>query len=84
MSAVARPKLLRKGVDYDLVNISLLGYDPVTGRSFEQCNAEWNAQLKAVEQRMARARWWQLRQKFRNRWDLMVLERRQGMQGMQP
>jgi hypothetical protein len=69
---------LKRG-EYDLVNICVLGHDPVTGRSFKECNAEWNVWLEEVQRRVAARKWWQLRQYFRNNFKLGVLRQRQGM-----
>lgn len=69
---------LRTG-EYDLVNISLIGHDPITGRSFEECHAEWKAMLDAVLERDKRRRWWDLAERFRvARW-AWILTVRQGM-----
>lgn len=70
---------LRKGIDYDLVNISVIGFDPVTGRSFQECHAEWRRELDAVQARIEKMRWWNLLEQFRTRRDLLILNQRQGM-----
>lgn len=69
---------LKKG-EYDLVNISLIGVDPVTGRTFEECQAEWQAWLNAVERDVLSCRWWQLKRRFNNAVNIARLRVRQGM-----
>lgn len=71
-------KRLRKG-EYDLVNISLIGFDPNTGRSFEDCWAEWETERNALFARLEKARWWQAIEKFRCRWGIAILSQRLGM-----
>jgi hypothetical protein len=72
---------LRKGIDYDLVNISLLGVDPVSGRSFDECHKEWAAALGRVQERANRLRWWDLPERLRIARKLFILTQRQGLQG---
>jgi hypothetical protein len=67
--------------EYDLVNISLLGYDPNTGRSYEECHAEFEVWRKELEERVAKRRWWQVIQYFRNNYTASILVERLGMQG---
>lgn len=71
-------KMIRKG-EYDLVNISLIGFDPVTGRSYDECHAEWRAEFEKLQQRTAKLRWWQLIENIRCRWRTVVLTERLGM-----
>lgn len=54
---------IRKG-EYDLVNISLVGFDPITGKSYAECSAEWRATLDEVEKEAKAVRWWQLRARW--------------------
>lgn len=75
-------KPLRKGIDYDLVNISLIGHDPVTGRSFEECMTEWEAERDDLIARVDRMRWWHLREQVRVRYAVWVLRQREGMHGI--
>jgi hypothetical protein len=49
---------IRKG-EYDLVNISLIGHDPTTGRSYEECHAEWKGELDKLAAEEKTIRWWQ-------------------------
>lgn len=72
-------KRLRKGIDYDLVNISLIGFDPVTGRSYKECQDEWDAEMAKLKERIANVRWWQLREQIAIRWRLLIMLERQGM-----
>lgn len=53
-----------KAGEYDLANISLIGHDPVTGRSFAECDAEWKAELEKLKARAAARRWWQIAEYF--------------------
>jgi hypothetical protein len=69
---------LRKG-EYDLANISLIGFDPNTGRSFDDCWAEWAAERDRIIARLDQARWWQLIEQFRCRWQIAILAQRLGM-----
>ena len=71
---------LRRG-EYDLANISLIGFDPNTGRSFDDCWAEWEAERNAVFARLERTRWWQVAEKVRCRWRLAILSQRLGISG---
>lgn len=72
---------LRKGIDYDLVNISLIGFDPITGRSYDECHDEWTAALLRLQKRVDRLRWWDLPERFRIVRQGLILEQRQGLQG---
>lgn len=54
---------IQKG-EYDLVNISLLGRDPITGKSYDDCHAEWRATLEKVEAEFKAVRWWQFRRRY--------------------
>jgi hypothetical protein len=72
---------LRRGIDYDLVNISGIGHDPVTGRTYEECKAEWDEWMNEVEARVLSTPWWNLKQYWRNWWDIAILRQRQGMGG---
>ncbi len=68
---------LKKG-QYDLVNISLIGYDPETGRSFAECSADLKAAGDAVVKDAEGMRWWHLFRQFRLRLNLIRLYERQG------
>jgi len=69
---------LRKG-EYDLANISLIGHDPVTGRSFDACMAEWRGAAAANDAAFAALRWWQVWRYLRLRWRAVVLVERMGV-----
>jgi hypothetical protein len=71
---------LRVGIDYDLVNISLIGHDPVTGRSYEECQDEWDRARDDLLARIEKLRWWQLTDRFRLVRQCAVLRQRLGMQ----
>ena len=73
-------KPLKRG-EYDLVNISLVGHDPVTGRTFKECNAEWRVWMDEVEAGWKLLRWWQLRQRLRLGRYTAILGQRMGMGG---
>ena len=68
---------LQRG-QYDLVNISLIGQDPITGRSYEACSAELNAAATTVAAQAEGLRWWHLYRQFRLRVNLVRLYQRQG------
>ena len=70
-------KMIRRG-EYDLANIAVLGHDPNTGRSYAECHAEWRVAAAALEKRMERVRWWQIVERARIRWQLIVLTARLG------
>ena len=70
-------KMIRKG-EYDLVAISLIGHDPITGRSYDECHREWLAARLDLEARVERVRWWQIVERARIRWQLIVLTARLG------
>jgi hypothetical protein len=70
-------KPLRKG-EYDLANISLLGRDPVTGRSFAECDAEWRAALEKLKARHKARRWWDLVEMFRINRQAAIMAQRLG------
>lgn len=68
---------LRKG-EYDIANISLIGYDPVTGRSYEECHREWKCELDKLKERAARRRWWQLIEWFAINRQIAIMQQRLG------
>lgn len=74
-------KPLRAGVDFDLVNISLIGIDPVTGRTFDECHAEWKEMWEFVMKEVDNTSWWNLKRRWRNVKLIQILAARQGMQG---
>lgn len=57
MSKYLRP--IRKG-EYDLINISLIGYDPNTLKSYDECHAAWKEQTEVVKKAAANVRWWDI------------------------
>lgn len=70
-------KMIRKG-EYDLVNISLIGHDPLTGRTYEQCQDEWDAECDRVLEAWKALRWWNVVQNIKLRWAIAVLHARRG------
>lgn len=73
-------RALRPG-EYDLVNINLIGYDPVTGRSYEECQDEWDAALKKLAERQSKCRRWNFVERFRVARQVAIMEQRMGMYG---
>jgi hypothetical protein len=71
-------KMLRKG-EYDMVNISLIGHDPITGRSFEECHAEWKAERDCAIAEWNALPWWRVIRNIQLRWKFVVLSERYGM-----
>lgn len=74
-------KPLARG-EYDLVNISLVGFDPVTKRSYEECHAEWDVWRDELMQLVDNRRWWQIIRYFKNNDRAWVLSQRLGMSGI--
>ena len=70
---------LQPGVEYDLVNISLIGRDPVTGRTYDECYLEWSEWMEELRRDSLALRWWQLRRRVRVVRAAMILEQRLGM-----
>lgn len=52
-------KFIRKG-EYDLVNISLIGYDPNSGESYESCHQRWHDALEEITEIGERVKWWDI------------------------
>lgn len=71
--------MIRRG-EFDLVNMSLLGHDPITGRTYQECHSEWKAAFDYLQWRMHRTQWWQVWLVVANRWQLLNLSLRMGMQ----
>ncbi len=69
--------MIRKG-EYDLVNMSFIGFDPNTGRSFDDCYAEWEAEKARVLDEWESLRWWQVIKNIRLRWQMVCLIERRG------
>jgi hypothetical protein len=64
--------------EFDLANISLIGHDHVTGRSFAECDAEWRAALEKLKARDGARRWWQFWEWFAVRRQTAILTQRLG------
>lgn len=64
MAATSRYLTPIKKGEYDLVNISIIGHDPTTGRSLEECHTEWRAELDKLIEEIKTIRWWQLRRRW--------------------
>lgn len=71
-------KMIRKG-EFDLVNISLIGHDPNTGKSYEQCQDEWDAERDRVFREWDALRWWQWIRNLRLRWQMVCLIEKRGI-----
>lgn len=71
-------KMIRKG-EYDLVNISLIGFDPNTGKSYEQCQSEWDAERVRIISEWDSLPWWKLWTNLRLRWEIAALTAKLGM-----
>lgn len=71
-------KFLAAG-EYDLVNISLIGYDPITGRTYDECQDEWDEWRGELLARVTKRRWWQIVAHFRNVYRFAILRQRLGM-----
>lgn len=69
--------MIRKG-EYDLVNISLIGHDPITGRAYEQCQDEWDAERDRVMNEWNALPWWKIWRNIRLRWQMVSLISRRG------
>lgn len=54
---------LRKG-EFDLANISTIGYDPITKRPYAECHAEWQQHFEKLTARVNALRWWNLKERF--------------------
>lgn len=76
--AVVVLPMIRKG-EYDLANISLLGSCPVTGRTYEECRAEWSAAHDYLVWRIQQTRWWQVWRIWDNRKQTLNLYLRLGL-----
>ncbi len=71
-------KPLQKG-EYDLVNIAALGFDPVTGRSYQECHDEWKVEVDKVIAEGDALRWWQLWKRIKVARKVAILHQRFGM-----
>lgn len=68
-----------KAGEYDLVNISLIGHDPITKRSYKECCAEWDAANTDLMARFKKLRWWNLPERFRLAREVAILRQRLGI-----
>lgn len=55
---------IRRG-EYDLANISLVGADPITGLSFDACQAEWDRARSWLLREFDGLRWWQIVRRYK-------------------
>ena len=65
--------------EYDLANISLIGFDPNNGRTYEECHEEFEGWRKELEGRIANRPWWRIDQWLRNNHKAAILTERLGM-----
>jgi hypothetical protein len=65
--------------EYDLVNISLLGFDPTTGKPYQECHDEWSAAREALEAEQKTLRWWEVGRHLAYRLKLAALTSHFGM-----
>ena len=70
-------KMIRKG-EYDLVNISLIGHDPNTGKSYEACQDEWDAERDRILAEWEALPWWKVWSNLRLRWEIAALYSKRG------
>ena len=68
-----------KSGEYDLANISIIGYDPITGRSFDECADEWDAAAARVTLEADSLRWWQIIRRIKIARKIHILQQRQGL-----
>lgn len=73
-------KMIRKG-EYDLANISLIGHDPNTGRSFEECYAEWEAEREKILAEWDALPWSKFWRNIYLRWQIAALVSKHGGYG---
>lgn len=52
-----------KAGEYDLVNISLVGFDPNTGETYEACHTAWKAALDAAIVEDDATPWWRFKER---------------------
>lgn len=71
-------KMIQKG-EYDLVNISLIGFDPNTGKSYEECQDEFDAERARILKEWGDVRWWQIVRSIRLRWQIACLVEKLGV-----
>ncbi len=69
---------IRKG-EYDMVNMSLVNHDPVSGRPYDEMHAEWQVQVDAVTAEWDKLRWWDLKTRLRLRRYTFALHTHLGM-----
>jgi hypothetical protein len=70
-------RMIRKG-EYDLVNISLIGCDPNTGKTYEQCQDEWDAERDRIVAAWDSLPWWNIWRNMTLRWEIAALYSKRG------
>jgi hypothetical protein len=69
---------LRAG-EHDLANVYLLGHEPLTGRDYTACRAEFDAAYRAVTRQNAAVPSWNIPARIRRWWNIRALDRREGI-----
>jgi len=69
---------IRKG-EYDIANVSIIGYDPTDGRAYEDCHAEWQREFDRVRAARETTPRWNLAAKLRLRFQVAALSTHLGM-----
>lgn len=69
---------IRRG-EYDIANVSIIGYDPTDGRPYEECHAEWQREFDRVQEALRTGSRWNLRARLRYRFQIAALATHLGM-----
>jgi len=69
---------IRKG-EYDIANVSIIGYDPTDGRAYEDCHAEWQREFDRVRAARETTPRWNLAARLRLRFQVAALSTHLGM-----
>ena len=71
-------RFIRRG-EYDLVNVSLIGFDPNTGQPYDSFHDDYSAALNALVAEWDRLRWWQLLKNWKLRVATAALKSHEGL-----
>ena len=77
LSEIARTGVQPEGTYRSGQNVR--SFDPVTGRSYEECADEWTAEMAKLTERVNCMRWWHLREQIAVRRQLWIMAVRLGM-----
>jgi len=69
---------IRRG-EYDIANVSIIGYDPTDGRRYEECHAEWQREFDRVQKARRTVGRWNLSKRLRLRLQTAALATHLGM-----